>query len=102
MIEKGPHAKPKIPRHERICPFCKIGVEDECHFVTTCSQYKKERENLSRAASEHSQNFNEIQSDIQKFIFLMSNEDPSLLTKLGEYVFNSFKVRQINLGLLTQ
>ena len=38
MIEKGRHDK--IPKDMRFCPFCKIQVEDEIHFLMQCKTYK--------------------------------------------------------------
>ena len=28
---------------ERICPMCKLEMEDEYHFVTVCSAYQEKR-----------------------------------------------------------
>ena len=40
MIERGRYHKPKLPREQRLCPFCRdIGnkqVEDEMHFLCEC------------------------------------------------------------------
>ncbi|KAH8795157.1 hypothetical protein DL96DRAFT_1481351, partial [Flagelloscypha sp. PMI_526] len=27
----------EVPRHERLCRFCHVGVEDEAHAITACS-----------------------------------------------------------------
>ena len=43
-IEKGRHAKPKIPVEKRICTRCDLGcIEDELHVLTVCPLYKEER-----------------------------------------------------------
>ena len=98
MIEKGRHHKPIIPRTERICPICNQGVEDECHFVTTCPTYQGDRTILFNAAWNCNNNFGDIPTNEQKFIYLMSHENPNLLAKLREFVYKSFKVRKDKLG----
>ena len=98
MIEKGWHHKPIIPRIDRICPICNQGVEDECHFVTTCPIYQADRNALFNAAEECSINFREIPTNEQKFIYLMSNENSNLLAKLGEFTYKSFNTRKDKLG----
>ena len=42
--------------------------------------------------------FNEIPPNEVKFIYLMLNENPILLSKLGEFVYTSFEKRQLNLN----
>ena len=90
MIEKGRHHKIPIPRAERICPFCTSEVETEQHFVTYCSRYDTERLSLYRIATENSSHF-ESMSHESKFIFLFSNENINVLSKLGAFVYKSFK-----------
>lgn len=99
MIEKGRHRKPIIPRIDRICPMCKDGVEDECHFVTICPIYEEARKELYTAAESFAASFKDIPTNEQKFIYIMSNEDKKLLAKLGEFTYKSFKRRKIILGI---
>ena len=94
MIEKGRHHKPVLPRSERICPVCKHGIEDECHFVTICQAYNEARNDLYRVADNLTSNFKEIPTYEQKFIYMMSNEDPNLLAKLGEFTYQAFEQRR--------
>ena len=100
MIEKGRHHKPIIPRTDRICPLCNNGVEDECHFITTCPIYQADRKELFDVAENLTKFFKTIPSNNQKFIYLMSNEDPILLAKLGEFTYKSFKTRNDHLGTI--
>ena len=48
MIERGRYHKPKLPREQRLCPFCRnIGnkkVEDKMHFLCDCPAYEIFRE----------------------------------------------------------
>ena len=70
MIEKGRHRKPILPRPERICPVCEHGIEDECHFVTTCRIYNEARNDLYQVADNLTSNFKEIPTNEQKLIYI--------------------------------
>ena len=94
MIEKGRHRKPVLPRSERICPICENGIEDECHFVTTCRIYNEARNDLFQVTDKLTSNFKEIPTNEKKFIYIMSNEDPNLLAKLGEFTYQAFEQRK--------
>ena len=88
---KGRHQKPVLERSERKCPFCESEIEDELHFIITCSEYENERNLLFTAYTENSIHF-EIMSNELKFIFIMSNEDLNVSSKLGSFVSNSMKI----------
>ena len=92
MIEKG-RQKPVLERSERKWPFCESEIEDELHFVIICPEYENERPLLFTACTEHSIHF-EIMSNELKLIFIMSNEDLNVSSKLGSFVSNSMKVRE--------
>ena len=100
MIEKCRHHKPLIPRIDRICPICNNGVEDECHFVTTCPIYQADRNELFDVAENLTIFLKTIPSNDQKFIYLISNEDPIQLAKLAEFTYTSFKTRNNHLGTI--
>ena len=92
MIEKGRHYRPKLERHDRICPCCKLTVEDECHFLTECPIYTNERNELYTTMRGSSRYF-ENMTNTDKFIFIMSNEDEFALQKLAKFIFISMKLR---------
>ena len=92
MIEKGRHKKPPLERSNRTCPFCKSVIEDEIHFIITCPKYKNERIPLFRVCTENS-NYFATMSNESKFIFIMSNEDANVTSKLGSFIFNCMKIR---------
>ena len=50
-------------------------------------------EELLTEAMHNSLLFNEIPTDQQKFVFILSNEDTSLITKLAAFVQIAFKAR---------
>ena len=93
LIQKGRHRKPSLPRSERKCPYCKDHVENECHFVISCPLYSLERENLFKSVIRNFTSFKDIPSDNQKFFFVLTNEDPALLSELALFVHRAFKIR---------
>ena len=42
-IEKGRHAKPKIPEHRRYCPFCTASIGDSFHYILECKHFHRQR-----------------------------------------------------------
>ena len=93
MIEKGRHHRPSLERSERKCPHCKDKVEDECHFITSCPLYLTERGELYAEVRRNSILFDEIPTDEQQFIFILSNENVDVLKKLAAYVYKAFGIR---------
>ena len=93
MIEKGRHFKPPIERVDRKCPMCKDLIEDECHFLITCPLYNDDRDDLFQFVRSTSRLFDEIPEDIQKFVFLLTNENELVMSKLAAFVYKSLKKR---------
>ena len=83
----------RLKPDERICKFCPLNeCEDELHFITKCTLYKNERENLyTKMKCEH-KNFNDI-NDKAKFYILMSSENKSIINALGRYITSCFEKR---------
>ena len=42
-IETGRYSRPFKKPEERICPICKIEIENEYHFLNICPAYKEKR-----------------------------------------------------------
>ena len=78
MIEKGRHARPKIEREDRKCTLCTQTVEDECHFIINCPLYDNNRIELIQEVKKTCLNYDQM-NDIQKFIFIMSNENENIV-----------------------
>ena len=95
MIEKGRHHKKPIPRTERLCKFCKV-VEDELHFIVSCDLFENERESLFEACRNSSALFEGMDDEV-KLIFILTNEDTVIESRLGNFVYNSFRKRSIEL-----
>ena len=90
-IERGRHAKPKIPYDNRLCPKCNT-VEDEKHFIIHCKMYEQERnEMFSRIRIKYKTKTNLEQN--MSYEELMCHEDPLVMNALGKYVYNAFKKR---------
>jgi hypothetical protein len=86
-IEKGSHQG--IPRHNRTCPRCSSNeVEDELHFLLTCSALHSERESLIQCITDNCINFIKL-SNKDKFIWLMNNENKDILITLCSYIQNN-------------
>ena len=74
-IETGRHLKPKLARHKRKCFISKDEIEEEILFVVKCPLYSSERKTLFHALTCNSTNFDLLNSDEQKFIFITIHED---------------------------
>ena len=86
----------KIPleRNQRICTFCNLNcVEDEIHFLTNCPLYIEERKAFFHFLSDTYKNFN-LLSNNQKFLWIMTNEDHSVLVKLCDFLTKCFIKRK--------
>ena len=90
-IERGRYQKPKVPRDLRLCLTCKV-VEDENHFVTKCSINQAERRHFYSKISCKAPHLSTL-SDDEKFVYLLTNNDPQILTWFGKFVHHSFIVR---------
>ena len=59
---------------DRLCPFCRDSIEDECHILFKCTTYQDIREELTLKALSIDANFNTF-DDCDKMKFIFSNED---------------------------
>jgi hypothetical protein len=86
-IERGRYAN--IPRQERICSKCQV-LEDEIHFLDSCSLYRDVRDNFIRSLQ-----CNRTISDNVYFQLkpstLMQEEDVQQL--LAKYVYDCMLIR---------
>ena len=90
-IERGRHERPKLPIEERLCRLCGI-VEDEAHFVTECIINEAERKKLFENIASIDPMFLALRNS-EKMIYLLQNEDSTVLTWLGRFLFKSFMKR---------
>ena len=68
-------------------------MEDELHFVIECPIYKKKRRNLLEYIDGHFKNVAELQA-FDKFIWLMSQEDPLCILKVAKFLENANDMMQ--------
>ena len=98
LIEKGRHMRPKLERTDRRCFFCQDEVEDELHFITKCPLYSNERETLFQACRVNSIHFDSFSTDYQRFVFILSNENPTVLKNLSRFISSSFEKRKLTIN----
>ena len=78
-----------ILRQDRICTRCTSGeIEDEKHFLLSCSNFTEDRNNLLDCISKSCPNFKNL--DIHnKFLWIMNTENTEILTNLSNFIKNS-------------
>ena len=89
-IETARFVRPKIPPEERTCLICNNGeVEDETHFLLTCSKFEQHRQIL----------FNKI-TDINSFLAYNASEkikflvnDPNMVKPTAKFIVDAFEYR---------
>jgi len=87
------------PEH-RLCTHCNSGeVENEEHFLTSCSIYQAERVYLFSVAQTACQNFNNLNGE-NKMIWLLSAEQPDVVLAVAKFTQKSFQIRK-QLTILT-
>lgn len=93
-IETGRYEKPYKKPELRVCHICNSGqIENELHFLTECTTYNQERENLYTVARKHCQNFDALHLE-DKMIWLLSAENTQIIYSLAQYIHLSFKTRK--------
>ena len=97
-IERGRYTRPKTPVSDRLCISCKI-VEDETHFLISCPIYHEERQTLITQVSSLYPQFLDMDEQ-HAFLFLITNEDPNILTWTGKFIYSAFvKRRSLNIDM---
>ena len=64
----------RLPKAERMCPFCNSELENEIHAMINCPFYEDIRYNLFEKAKLLDANFNTF-TDEQKYIFVFKTQD---------------------------
>ncbi|MCG8431402.1 MAG: hypothetical protein MJA29_09555, partial [Candidatus Omnitrophica bacterium] len=91
-IERGRYLK--TPLEDRLCVFCDEGaVEDEIHFLLECSNYNGLRKEFFSKVENKCKNFSALTSK-NKFIWLLSNDDPDICNLLAEFITRCFMFRK--------
>jgi len=93
MIECGRWAKPNpIPFDQRTCYICQT-LEDEFHFVLTCSLYNEIRRKYIPMCFR-------CRPSMLKFVELITTEDEILLRQLCVYIHKAFLIRTENIYMI--
>ena len=71
LIEQGHQ---NIPLENRLCPICKLEIENEYHFVIECNKLTLSRSKLYSKVNEIVPNFL-VMSDSDKFKYILSSND---------------------------
>ena len=70
---------------QRLCPICKLSVEDEIHFLCQCPAYAEPRVALYRRANETHSSFYNLDL-FDKFVYLMSDMQREVVKYLAKAV----------------
>ena len=88
----------KTAAENRFCPYCKYmgdeAVEDETHFLVICPMYKEIRRNLLCPQILQ----NDILSNEQKFVEIMTKFD---VKSVAKFTYQAFNEREIKLDVLS-
>jgi hypothetical protein len=76
-------------RENRICCRCTSGqVEDEIHYLLHCTCHANHREIFTTYLTSECQNFQNL-DDKCKLIWILNNEDPTILRYLCQYLLST-------------
>ena len=95
-IERGRHVKPqKIPLEQRTCQRCTLNsVDDEIHFLITCSYFATQRTSLLAESKLLNSEFDSLSND-DKFIYIMSSTHRPLVICLAKYTYSCFQTLRV-------
>ena len=95
FIESGRHTNPPIPPQERLCTLCNLrDVEDEPHFLITCSiaRFSHLRHNMLATANSINSCFKYLSSK-EKSIYILTSTNRNLIRCTAKYIYNAMKLR---------
>ena len=89
-IETGRYTRPITPVENRICSNCNSkSVEDELHFLMYCPRFENHRRELfSYVLNDNAA----ILNAEDKFVWILSNEDPSCIRELAKFIHSCFQM----------
>ena len=96
-VERGRYVRPKLDITERLCISCHV-IEDEEHFVTDCVNNREMRKSFFEKISLREPGFANW-NNREKFVFLMSCEDPQILSWFSKFLYHSFHTRNLRTSL---
>jgi hypothetical protein len=92
-IERGRYTNTSTPPQNRFCKFCPDNIEDECHFMMSCSLFKTKRTELISMLN-LDKTFT-CKNELSKFIILFTNElnNEESCFIVGQYIHECLKLR---------
>ena len=83
-----------IKSEDRVCIYCHNNeTEDEVHFLINCPKYSLVCTKLFSYIEKLCKNFKDLTNE-NKLIWLMTNEDTSIIQKLSSHIFTCFEIRK--------
>ena len=94
LIERGRYSQNRIERHLRFCTYCDSGeLDDEKHFLLSCSLLKDNRNKLFDTIIEECPNFRNLNSD-QRVYFLLT-AGGKIIRAVAKFCMDGFKLRSV-------
>ena len=90
MIEQGRHKQ--LPVENRLCPLCKLEVEDEYHFITQCRNLNNPRTNLFDKITDVIPDFIHY-NNVEKFKFLLAPKEMDISKICVTEINNMYELR---------
>ena len=89
-IETGRHKN--LQENEHICKLCQKGKEDEIHFLMECSKLNSVRDIYMEKICSNVSSLKKCGLR-EKFIWILSNEDPNIVKLLVKMIESLFDLR---------
>jgi hypothetical protein len=89
-IETGRYTRPITPVENCICSNCNSkSVEDDFHFIMYCPRFENHRRELfSNVLNDNAA----MLSAEDKFVWILSNKDPSCVRELAKFIHSCFQM----------
>ena len=96
-IERGRYHRPSLKPEDRTCMFCPQKIEDEFHFLTECTAYSDERQNLVNSITRSFPNIVLFHKNKLFSIIFECNEQHSKLISSSVKKFNEIRNEKIEI-----
>ena len=97
-VERGRYVRPKLDINERLCISCHV-IEDEEHFVTDCVNNRQMRNPFFEKKKSLWEPGFANWANRDKIVFLISCEDPQILSWSSKFLYHSFHTRNLRTSL---
>ena len=86
ILRNVDYTKPKTPVEDRLCTYCKIGIEDELYCILICPMYDDEHCTLFNVIVAQQETII-TESVYETFYKIISSENTTILFKFLEICF---------------